>query len=52
MKKIISKREYNKLKKIYAPQKIINMHTMLKITLSSAQIKELIHLRDSHEKRT
>ena len=51
MKKIISKREYNRLKKVYEPQKIIYLHTMLKITLSSDQINELINLRDANGKR-
>ena len=51
MKKIISKREYNKLKKLFDPQKIIYLHTMLKITLSNDQIEELINLRDTNAKR-
>lgn len=51
MKKIISQKEYNQLKKLYSPQKIINMHISSKITLSSAQISELINLRDANEKR-
>lgn len=46
MKKIISQKEYKKLKKLYDPQKILNMHMMLKICLSSSQIDELIELRD------
>ena len=50
MKKLISKKEFNRLKKIYDPQKIIYMHIMSKITLSSAQLSELINLRDSNAK--
>ena len=47
----LSEKEYEKLKKKFDPQKIINLHCNNKITLTMKQLDELIKIRDTKERR-
>lgn len=48
---VLTEKEFNKLKKKYMPQYLINQHIQGKIRLSSQQIDELIRLRDNKGKK-